>query len=69
MHKIDTEQVLSAKARVEGGREVGQLTFTFFLWLISSIAITIATGVYLWEKDTDVSCFAPNSYKHRVAAF
>jgi hypothetical protein len=65
MHKIDAEQVLSAKARVESGKEKGQLTFTFFLWLISSITITVATGVYLWSKDDDKTCIAPNSYKQR----
>lgn len=63
MHtKIDAEQVLSAKARVESGKEITQLTFTFFLWMISSIAITVATGVFLWNKDDGVSCSAPNSY-------
>ena len=65
MHKIEAEQVLSAAARVASGKEKGQLTLTFFLWLISSIAITVATGVFLWSKDTDTMCMAPNSYTQR----
>ena len=69
MHtKIDAEQVLSAKARVESGKEITQLTFTFFLWMISSIAITVATGVFLWKKDDGLSCYAPNSYHARSVA-
>lgn len=68
-HKLDAEQVLSAKSRVESGKEKGQLTFAFFLWLISSITITVATGVFLWAKDDDKTCFAPNSNKHRTIEF
>jgi len=66
LQKVDAEQVLSAKARVEGGKEVGRLTFQFFMWLISSIAITVATGVFLWAKDEEKSCLAPNSYNDRT---
>lgn len=51
MHKI--EQTLSAKARVEGGKEVKPLTISFAIWLCSSIAITISTGIYLWAKNTN----------------
>lgn len=60
------EQVFSAKARVEGGKEVKALTVSFFLWLISSITITVATGVYLWAKDDDKQCFAPNANNDRT---
>lgn len=31
--------------------------------MVSSIAITIATGVYLWNKDKDKKCYAPNSFE------
>jgi hypothetical protein len=58
---MKAEQILSAKARVESGNEVRPLTISFFIWLISSIAITIATGIYLWGKDQNITCLAPNS--------
>ena len=58
--------IISAKARVESGKEVKPLTITFFLWLISSITITITTGIYLWAKDTDHTCMAPNSLSDRT---
>jgi hypothetical protein len=52
-HKVQTlESVLSAKHRVENGRESEQLTILFILWFFSSIAITIATGVQLWYTDS-----------------
>ncbi len=44
---------------------MGRLTLQFFLWLISSIAITIATGIYLWSKDDDLTCTAPNYLSDR----
>lgn len=65
LKSITAEQVLSAKARVESGQEIPQLTWTFFMWLISSIAITVATGIYLWSKDDGKRCLAPNSYADR----
>ncbi len=65
---ISAETVLSAKARVESGKEIAPLTINFFIWMISSIAITVATGIYLWAKDDDKVCFAPNSYNDRVVA-
>jgi hypothetical protein len=48
---------------------VRALTFTFFLWLVASITITVASGVYLWAYDTDVVCKAPNSLSKRSTAF
>jgi hypothetical protein len=48
---------------------VRALTFTFFLWLVASIIITVATGVYLWAYDEDVVCKAPNSLSKRSTAF
>ena len=45
------------------------MTFTFFLWLVASIIITVATGVYLWAYDEDVVCKAPNSLSKRSTAF
>ena len=45
------------------------LTFTFFLWLVASIIITVATGVYLWAYDEDVVCKAPNSLSKRSTTF
>lgn len=45
------------------------LTFTFFLWLVASIIITVATGVYLWSYDEDVVCKAPNSLSKRSTTF
>jgi hypothetical protein len=48
---------------------VRALTFTFFLWLVASIIITVATGVYLWAYDEDVVCKAPNSLSKRSTTF
>ena len=45
------------------------MTFTFFLWLVASITITVATGVYLWAYDTDDVCKAPNSLSKRSISF
>lgn len=42
-----------------------QLTCQFFLWLSASIAITVTSGVYLWQKDENITCSAPNSYNDR----
>lgn len=63
--KVKIEDVLSPVKRVEGGQQVRALTFTFFLWLIASITITVASGVYLWAYDTDEVCKAPNSLSKR----
>ena len=41
--------ILDVRQRVEGGKEVGKLTFQFFMWMMSSIAITVSTGIYLWS--------------------
>lgn len=60
--------MLSARARVESGKEIPQLTITHFIWLLSSIAITISTGIYLWSKDDGKTCLAPNSYADRTIA-
>lgn len=67
--KVKMEDVLSAVNRVEGGKQVRALTFTFFLWLCASITITVATGVYLWAYDTDGVCKAPNSLSKRSISF
>lgn len=67
--KVKMEDVLSAVKRVEGGKQVRALTFTFFLWLCASITITVATGVYLWASDTDEVCKAPNSLSKRSITF
>ena len=67
--KVKMEDVLSAVNRVEGGKQVRALTVTFFLWLIASIIITVATGVYLWSYDTDNVCKAPNSLSKRSTTF
>ena len=45
------DKVLNSKYRVLYGDERFNLGINFFIWLISSIAITVATGVYLWAKD------------------
>ena len=45
------------------------MTLTFFLWLVASITITVATGVYLWAYDTDNVCKAPNSLSKRSISF
>lgn len=67
--KVKMEDVLSAVNRVEGGKQVRALTFTFFLWLMASITITVASGVYLWAYDTDEVCKAPNSLSKRSVTF
>lgn len=59
--------MFDVKSRVEGGKEVGRLTLQFFLWFVSSIAITIATGIYLWARDKDARCAAPNTNAARIA--
>jgi hypothetical protein len=67
--KVKMEDVLSPVKRVEGGQQVKALTCTFFVWLIASIAITITSGVYLWEYDTEKICKAPNSLSKRSIVF
>jgi hypothetical protein len=67
--KVKMEDVLSAAKRVEGGQQVRALTFTFFLWLVASITITVASGVYLWAYDSDEVCKAPNSLSKRSTSF
>jgi hypothetical protein len=67
--KVNMEDVLSAVKRVEGGQQVKSLTVTFFLWLCASITITVASGVYLWEYDSDKICKAPNSMNKRSITF
>jgi len=62
------EEVFSAVKRVEGGQQVKSITATFVLWMCASICITVASGVYLWEYDTDNVCKAPNSLSHRTLA-
>ena len=57
---VETFHTLYAKTRVEAGDERCKLTIQFIAWMCSSIAITIATGVYLWNKDQDTHCTAPN---------
>jgi hypothetical protein len=52
--------MLDMKTRVESGKEVGKLTFQSLLWFLSSIAITISSGIYLWSEDDGVYCSAPN---------
>jgi hypothetical protein len=59
--KVKMEDVLSATKRVESDKQVRPITFTFILWLLASFAITVATGVYLWNYDTTQVCKAPNS--------
>ena len=58
--------ILDVKQRVEGGKEVGKLTFQFFMWMISSIAITISTGIYLWSEDSGLTCNAPRYLTDRT---
>jgi hypothetical protein len=62
----NVEQVLSAKQRVEAGKQIKPLNWNFALWLITSIAITVATGVILWASDEDKVCKAPNSHHDRT---
>ena len=62
------EQIFNAKLRVEGGKEVKALTVSFFLWLVSSIAVTVATGVLLWIETDDITCDAPNSNVDRTVS-
>ena len=54
--------MLDTRKRVELGREKGALTCNFVLWMCTSIAITISVGVFLWTKNQNGSCLAPNTY-------
>lgn len=52
---------MSPAERAAAGAGLGLLCFQYFLYLAASIALTITTGYYLWAKDVDNVCKAPNS--------
>jgi hypothetical protein len=58
--EAEISDMIDMKARVESGKEVGKLTVQSLLWFLSSIAITISTGIYLWSADDGDYCSAPN---------
>ena len=42
----------------KGAKVVAALTYG--LYLSASIALTVATGIYLWDKETDNQCWGHN---------
>ena len=46
--------------RVEKGQK-DLITYQFIVQFASSIALTVATGVYLWGYETETECTAPSS--------
>lgn len=58
--EAEVTDMIDMRARVESGKEVGKLTFQSLLWFLSSIAITISSGIYLWGEGDPNYCSAPN---------
>jgi hypothetical protein len=44
---------MSPAARLEAGKGLVVMGIQFGLYLCASIALTVATGVYLWSKEID----------------
>lgn len=51
---------MSPAKRIETGKALAVMGIQYGLYLAASIALTIATGYYLWEKETDNECRAYN---------
>ena len=56
----DKLKSMSPAARLEAGKGLVVMGIQFTLYLCASIALTVATGYYLWEKETDNKCKASN---------
>ena len=48
-------------ARIELGVGVTILIIQYIAYLCASIALTVATGYYLWHVETDNQCSASNN--------
>lgn len=53
-------QSMSPAARLESGKGLVVMAIQFTLYLCASIALTIATGYYLWKKEVNNTCNAYN---------
>lgn len=53
---------MSPAERVASGGSIVFLVVQYTLYLCASIALTVATGVYLWDKEVDNECMAPNDW-------
>lgn len=42
------------------------MAIQFVLYLCASIALTVSTGVYLWDKETDTICYANEDKKQTI---
>ena len=51
---------MSPAAKIKAGQGLAVLAVQYVLYLCASIALTIATGYYLWEVETDRTCVASN---------
>lgn len=51
---------MSPAARLESGKGLVVMAIQFTLYLCASIALTIATGYYLWKKEVNNTCNAYN---------
>ena len=54
---------MSPAARLESGQGLVIFGIQYGLYLSASIALTVATGVYLWDKETDNQCYGQNDSK------
>ena len=54
---------LSYSARIEDGKHLKVMMIQFMLYLFAAIALTVATGIYLWDKEVDNKCPAYNHKK------
>ena len=52
----DKLKSMSPAARLEAGKGLVVMGIQFTLYLCASIALTVATGYFLWEKETDNKC-------------
>lgn len=48
-------------ARISAGQGIAILAVQYILYLCASIALTIATGYYLWKVETNNQCSASNN--------
>lgn len=51
--------LLSLPHRVATGVQNDIIFYQFAIQLASSVAVTVATAVYLWSKETETKCQAP----------
>ena len=51
--------------RIQAGGSIVFILVQYTLYLCSAIALTIATGYYLWKEETENQCKAPNDKDDR----